>query len=96
MNLFALPVAVILLGANFILGGGLEIGVKKHRRKWPSFAAGVATAYVFVHLLQSLTILELKCGSCFPFKSGRFDLDEKNLFLGFHLSIVAGLFYDPP
>jgi hypothetical protein len=55
MNPFALPVAVILLAANFILGGGLEIGVKKHRRKWLSFAAGVATAYVFVHLLPELS-----------------------------------------
>jgi len=51
MNPFPLPVAVILLAVTFILGARLEIGVKKHRRKWLSFAAGGATAYVFVHLL---------------------------------------------
>jgi hypothetical protein len=55
MNPFALPVAVILLAANFILGGGLEIGLRTHRRRWISLAAGVATAYVFVHLLPELS-----------------------------------------
>jgi hypothetical protein len=51
MNPFALPVAVILPAVTFILGGGLEIGIQKHRRKWLPCAAGVATPYAFVHLL---------------------------------------------
>ena len=55
MNPFPLPVVVILLAATFILGGRLEINIKKHRRKWLSFGAGVATAYVFVHLLPELS-----------------------------------------
>jgi hypothetical protein len=40
MNPFTLPVAVILPAVTFILGGGLEIGIQKHRRKWLPFAAG--------------------------------------------------------
>ena len=63
MNPFTLPVAVILLVATFILGGGLEIGLRTHRRRWISLAAGVATAYVLVHLLQNLTILDLRLNS---------------------------------
>ena len=49
-----LLIAVILLAATFILGGRMEIGVKTHRRRWLSVAAGVATAYVFVHLLPEM------------------------------------------
>jgi hypothetical protein len=32
----------------------LEIGVKTHRRRWLSVAAGIATAYVFVHLFPEM------------------------------------------
>jgi hypothetical protein len=55
LNPFVLPGAVILLAATFILGGRLEIGLKTHRRRWLSLAAGVATSYVFVHLLPELS-----------------------------------------
>ena len=55
MNPFVLSVAVILLSATFILGGRLKMGVKAHRRRWLSIGAGIATAYVFVHLLPELS-----------------------------------------
>jgi hypothetical protein len=50
-----LSVTVILLAATFILGGRMEIGVKTHRRRWLSVAAGIATAYVFVQLFPEMS-----------------------------------------
>jgi zinc transporter ZupT len=47
-------VAVILLATTFIFGGRMEIGVKTHRRRWLSVAAGIATAYVFVQLFPEM------------------------------------------
>jgi zinc transporter ZupT len=47
--------ATVLLAASFVLGGRLKIGLERHRRRWLSFGAGIATAYVFVHLLPELS-----------------------------------------
>jgi zinc transporter ZupT len=49
-----LLVTVILLAGTFILGGRLKIGVKTHRRRWLSVAAGISTAYVFVQLFPEM------------------------------------------
>ena len=48
-------IATVILGANFVLGERLQLGVRAHRRRWLSLGAGVATAYVFVHLLPELS-----------------------------------------
>ena len=69
-------VAAILLAATFILGGHLEIGVKTHRRRWLSVAAGIATAYVFVHLLPEMVraqdaFTKATAGSGLPFPERR-------------------------
>jgi hypothetical protein len=48
-------IATVFLAANFILGRRLQFGVKTHRRRWLSLGAGIATAYVFVHLLPELS-----------------------------------------
>ncbi|MBI4831418.1 MAG: hypothetical protein HY801_07660, partial [Candidatus Lindowbacteria bacterium] len=47
-------IAAILLAGIYIMGGKLQLGAKAHRRRWLSLAAGVATAYVFVHLLPEM------------------------------------------
>jgi len=69
-------VAAILLAATFILGGHLELGVKTHRRRWLSVAAGIATAYVFVHLLPEMAkaqeaFTKATAGSGLPFPARR-------------------------
>lgn len=46
-------VAALLLALVYILGARVHFHIA-HRRRWLSFAAGVATAYVFVHLLPEL------------------------------------------
>jgi hypothetical protein len=48
-------IATLFLAANFLFGGRLQVGVKTHRRRWLSLGAGIATAYVFVHLLPELS-----------------------------------------
>lgn len=48
-------IATLFLAANFLFGGRLHVGVKTHRRRWLSLGAGIATAYVFVHLLPELS-----------------------------------------
>jgi hypothetical protein len=48
-------IATVFLASNFVLGGRLQFGVKAHRRRWLSLGAGIATAYVFVHLLPELS-----------------------------------------
>jgi len=69
-------VAVILLAATFIFGARLEIGAKTHRRRWLSVAAGIATAYVFVHLLPEMyeaqeAFTKATAGSGLPFPEKR-------------------------
>jgi len=76
MNPFALPVAVFLLAATFIVGGKFKLGVEKHRRRWLSLAAGIATAYVFVHLLPELSraqevFTKATAGKGLPFPESR-------------------------
>ena len=68
--------ATLLLAANFILGGRLKIGVKAHRRRWLSLGAGIATAYVFVHLLPELSRMQevftkATAGKGLPFPESR-------------------------
>ncbi len=48
-------IATVFLAANFVLGRKLQFEVKVHRRRWLSIGAGIATAYVFVHLLPELS-----------------------------------------
>jgi hypothetical protein len=48
-------IATVFLAANFVLGRRLQFGVKAHRRRSFSLGAGIATAYVFVHLLPELS-----------------------------------------
>lgn len=48
-------IATVFLAANFVWGKKLQVGVKAHRRRWLSLGAGIATAYVFVHLLPELS-----------------------------------------
>lgn len=52
---FSSFIATLFLAANFVFGGRFQIGVKTHRRRWLSLGAGIATAYVFVHLLPELS-----------------------------------------
>ena len=69
-------VAVILFSTTFVLGGHLEIGVKTHRRRWLSVAAGIATAYVFIDLLPEMVkaqeaFTKATVGSGLPFPEQR-------------------------
>jgi hypothetical protein len=48
-------IATLFLAANFLFGGRLQLGGKTRRRRWLSLGAGIATAYVFVHLLPELS-----------------------------------------
>jgi zinc transporter ZupT len=68
-------VATLLLALVYILGGHVRFHVA-HRRRWLSFAAGVATAYVFVHLLPELyeaqkIFTRLAGGRALPFPERR-------------------------
>jgi hypothetical protein len=51
-------VAAAALAAAYIFGGKFEAEFRSHRRGWLSAAGGVATAYVFVHLLPELYELQ--------------------------------------
>ena len=69
-------IATMFLAATFIFGGKLEFGAKKHRRRWLSLAAGIATAYVFVHLLPEMfeaqeVFTKATAGSRLPFAEQR-------------------------
>jgi hypothetical protein len=50
--------ATLILAAIFVFGRRLQFGEKAHRRRWLSLGAGIATAYVFVHLLPELSRLQ--------------------------------------
>jgi hypothetical protein len=68
--------AAAALAATFIFGGKLEAELHSHRRGWLSAAAGMATAYVFVHLLPELfeaqtVFTKATAGTSLPFPERR-------------------------